>query len=167
MADEQVTNAPEATEEIAQTPPEETTPAASLEETSSPAPVEAPAAVAASPVSAPEKPQAPKGLPGTLTSAPEGGDKIDFGAERNDPRARRRTRVGRVVSSKMEKTIIVSCEVRVRHPLYGKFMKRTTKFKAHDENNVCGEGDTVEIMETRPISKDKNWRLIKIVEKAK
>ncbi len=83
------------------------------------------------------------------------------------PRGRRKIRQGRVVSNKMQKTIVVLVETRVRHPLYGKFMRRSQKFKAHDEHNVCGEGDVVEIMETRPLSKDKNWRLLRIVEKAK
>ena len=82
-------------------------------------------------------------------------------------RARRKTRVGRVVSDKMEKTIVVAVEDFVRHPLYGKAVKRTKKFKAHDENNECRIGDKVRIMETRPISKDKRWRLVLIVEKAK
>ena len=79
----------------------------------------------------------------------------------------RKTRVGRVVSDKMDKTIIVSVEVKEKHPLYGKFVKRTTKFVAQDEKNECGIGDTVRIMETRPLSKTKNWRLVEIVEKAK
>ncbi|AOT71177.1 30S ribosomal protein S17 [Geosporobacter ferrireducens] len=82
-------------------------------------------------------------------------------------RARRKTRVGRVVSDKMEKTIVVAVEDFVRHPLYGKAVKRTKKFKAHDENNECRIGDKVRIMETRPLSKDKRWRLVRIVEKAK
>ena len=67
----------------------------------------------------------------------------------------------------MDKTVVVAVESRERHPLYGKFMKRTTKFKAHDETNVCGDGDTVEIMETRPISREKRWRVVRIVEKAR
>jgi len=79
----------------------------------------------------------------------------------------RKTRVGKVVSDKMQKTIVVAIVDRVKHPLYKKIINRTVKFKAHDENNECGIGDTVEIMETRPISKDKNWRVIKILEKAK
>ncbi|SCZ08846.1 30S ribosomal protein S17 [Alkaliphilus peptidifermentans] len=82
-------------------------------------------------------------------------------------RALRKTRVGRVVSDKMDKTIVVLVEDFVRHPLYGKAVKRTKKFKAHDEMNECGIGDRVRIMETRPVSKDKRWRLVKIVEKAK
>lgn len=79
----------------------------------------------------------------------------------------RKTRVGRVVSDKMDKTITVLVEDFVRHPLYGKAVKRTKKFKAHDEMNECTIGDRVRIMETRPLSKDKRWRLVKIVEKAK
>jgi small subunit ribosomal protein S17 len=79
----------------------------------------------------------------------------------------RKTRVGRVVSDKMEKTIVVLVEDFVRHPLYGKAVKRTKKFKAHDEMNECRIGDRVRIMETKPLSKDKRWRLVKIVEKAK
>ncbi|MFZ5353473.1 MAG: 30S ribosomal protein S17 [Bacillota bacterium] len=82
-------------------------------------------------------------------------------------RANRKTRVGTVVSDKMDKTIVVAIETLVRHPLYKKSVKRTTKFKAHDENNECGIGDRVKIMETRPLSKDKRWRLVEIVEKAK
>ena len=79
----------------------------------------------------------------------------------------RKTRVGIVTSDKMDKTVVVSIKDRVKHPLYGKIMNRTEKFKAHDENNECGIGDTVRIMETRPLSKDKRWRLVEIVEKAK
>lgn len=82
-------------------------------------------------------------------------------------RGRRKIRQGRVVSDKMDKTVVVAVETLVKHPLYGKIMRRTTKFKAHDETNVAGEGDTVEIMETRPLSHDKRWRVSKIVEKAK
>ena len=79
----------------------------------------------------------------------------------------RKERVGVVVSSKMDKTIVVAVERKEKHPLYGKFVKKTTKFVAHDEKNECGEGDTVRIMETRPLSKTKNWRVVEIVEKAK
>lgn len=79
----------------------------------------------------------------------------------------RKTRIGRVVSDKMEKTIVVAVETKVRHPLYGKTVNRTTKFKAHDENNDAKINDRVLIMETRPLSKDKRWRLVEIVEKAK
>ena len=79
----------------------------------------------------------------------------------------RKTRVGVVVSDKMDKTIVVAVKDSVQHPLYKKILKRTTKFKAHDENNEAGIGDRVEIMETRKISKEVNWRLVKIIEKAK
>ena len=79
----------------------------------------------------------------------------------------RKTRTGKVVSNKMQKTIVVAVEDHVRHPLYGKIVKRTYKLKAHDENNECGKGDTVKVMETRPLSKDKRWRLVEIIEKAK
>ena len=79
----------------------------------------------------------------------------------------RKTRVGMVVSDKMDKTIVVAIKDNVRHPLYNKIIKRTIKLKAHDENNSCGIGDKVEIMETRPLSKDKRWRLVNIIEKAK
>ncbi len=82
-------------------------------------------------------------------------------------RALRKTRVGLVVSDKMDKTIVVAIADNVKHPLYKKVIKRTVKFKAHDEKNECGIGDKVEIMETRPLSKDKNWRLVRIIEKAK
>ena len=82
-------------------------------------------------------------------------------------RAFRKTRIGQVVSDKMDKTIVVAIEDSVQHPLYKKTMKRTYKLKAHDENNECGIGDTVEVMETRPLSKDKRWRLVSIIEKAK
>ena len=83
--------------------------------------------------------------------------------ERNE----RKERIGKVVSNKMQKTITVAVDRKVKHPIYGKFVNRTTKFKAHDEGNTAGVGDTVRIMETRPLSKDKRWRLIEIVEKAK
>ena len=82
-------------------------------------------------------------------------------------RALRKTRVCIVVSDKMDKTITIAVKYRVRHPLYGKIMNRTTKIKAHDENNECGIGDTVRVMETRPLSHDKRWRLVEIIEKAK
>ena len=78
----------------------------------------------------------------------------------------RKTRVGKVVSDKMDKTIVVAIEDHVKHPLYKKIVKRTYKLKAHDENNECHEGDKVEVMETRPLSKDKRWRVVRIVEKA-
>ena len=79
----------------------------------------------------------------------------------------RKTRVGKVVSDKMDKTIVVAIEDNVMHPLYKKIIKRTVKFKAHDEENPAHEGDKVEIMETRPLSKDKRWRLVRVVEQAK
>lgn len=79
----------------------------------------------------------------------------------------RKTRVGVVVSDKMDKTITVEIRTHVRHPLFGKIMNKTARFKAHDENNECGIGDTVRIMETRPLSKTKRWRLVEIIEKAK
>ncbi len=83
--------------------------------------------------------------------------------ERNE----RKERVGKVTSNKMQKTITVAVDRKVKHPIYGKFVNRTTKFKAHDEENSAGIGDTVRIMETRPLSKDKRWRLVEIAEKAK
>lgn len=85
-----------------------------------------------------------------------------MGEVRND----RKVRVGTVVSDKMEKTIVVAVETTIRHPLYGKRVKRTSKFKVHDETNEAKMGDVVRIMETRPLSKDKNWRLLEIIEKA-
>lgn len=85
----------------------------------------------------------------------------------NDDRNLRKTRVGLVSSDKMDKTIVVAVTEHVRHPLYKKIMKRTYKLKAHDENNECKAGDKVRVMETRPLSKDKRWRLIEIIEKAK
>ena len=84
-------------------------------------------------------------------------------AERNY----RKVRIGRVVSDKMDKTIVVAIEDSVKHPLYGKVVKRTVKIKAHDEENTCGIGDRVKVMETRPVSRDKRWRLAEIIEKAK
>ena len=83
--------------------------------------------------------------------------------ERND----RKERIGKVISNKMQKTITVAVDRKVKHPIYGKFVNRTTAFKAHDETNSAGIGDTVRIMETGPLSKDKRWRLVEIVEKAK
>ena len=82
-------------------------------------------------------------------------------------RGNRKTRTGVVVSDKMDKTIVVAIRTRVKHPLYGKIMNRTTRLKAHDEENACGVGDRVMVMETRPLSKDKRWRLTQIIEKAK
>ncbi len=84
-----------------------------------------------------------------------------------EQRAFRKTRVGRVVSDKMDKTIVVAVEERVAHPLYKKIIKSTYRLKAHDENNECGVGDRVLVMETRPLSKDKRWRLVEIIEKAR
>ena len=79
----------------------------------------------------------------------------------------RKTRVGKVVSDKMDKTIVVAIEDHVKHPLYKKIVKRTYKLKAHDEENTCNVGDTVKVMETRPLSKDKRWRLVEVMERAK
>ena len=79
----------------------------------------------------------------------------------------RKTRVGKVVSDKMDKTVVVAIVDNVKHPLYKKIIKNTVKFKAHDEQNACGVGDKVQIMETRPLSKDKRWRVVEIIEKAK
>ena len=84
-----------------------------------------------------------------------------------EARGMRKTRIGVVVSDKMDKTVVVAIRTRVKHPLYGKIMNRTNKIKVHDEENQCGVGDTVKIMETRPLSKDKHWRLVEIIEKAK
>ena len=85
----------------------------------------------------------------------------------SEVRGMRKTRVGVVVSDKMDKTITIAVKYRVRHPLYGKIMNQTSKLKAHDENNECGVGDRVRVMETRPLSHDKRWRLVEIIEKAK
>ena len=79
----------------------------------------------------------------------------------------RKTRVGYVVSDKMDKTVVIAIEDNVKHPVYGKIVKRTLKVHAHDENNACGVGDQVEIMETRPLSKTKRWRVVEVIEKAK
>ena len=79
----------------------------------------------------------------------------------------RKTRIGKVVSNKMDKTIVVAIEDHVKQPMIGKIVKKTVKLKAHDENNECGIGDTVKVMETRPLSKDKRWRLVEIIEKAR
>ena len=84
-------------------------------------------------------------------------------AERN----RRKTRVGQVVSDRMDKTVVVSIERLVKHPVYGRYVRRRTKFKVHDEQNACKVGDTIRFMETRPISKDKRWRFVEFVERAK
>jgi small subunit ribosomal protein S17 len=87
--------------------------------------------------------------------------------EATKERALRKERTGVVVSNKMDKSIVVAVERKVKHPIYGKFIRHTTKFVAHDEKNECSEGDTVRIMETRPLSKTKRWRLVEIVEKVK
>ena len=87
--------------------------------------------------------------------------------EKTVERGKRKSIIGKVVSDKMQKTIVVAVETKVRHPLYGKTIKRTTKFKAHDENNEAKINDKVVIMETRPLSRDKRWRLVEIIEKAK
>ena len=87
--------------------------------------------------------------------------------EKNNARSLRKTRVGLVVSDKMDKTVVVAIVDNVKHPVYGKVIKRTFKVHAHDEKNECGIGDTVRVMETRPLSKDKRWRLVEIIEKAK
>ncbi|MCC6253239.1 MAG: 30S ribosomal protein S17 [Bacteroidia bacterium] len=79
----------------------------------------------------------------------------------------RKEKIGLVISNKMDKSIVVAIESKVKHPMYGKFVKRTSKFVAHDEANTCSIGDTVKIMETRPLSKTKNWRLVEILEKVK
>lgn len=81
-------------------------------------------------------------------------------------RSERKTRIGKVVSDKMDKTVVVEVETRVQHPLYGRFVKRTKKFKAHDENNQCRVGDRVKLMETRPLSKEKRWRVAEIITRA-
>jgi small subunit ribosomal protein S17 len=86
--------------------------------------------------------------------------------ENMEQRSFRKTRVGRVVSNKMDKTIVVVIETRVPHPLYKKIVKRSYKLKAHDENNECGIGDEVRVMETRPLSKEKRWRLVEVLRKA-
>jgi small subunit ribosomal protein S17 len=84
-----------------------------------------------------------------------------------EERALRKTRTGRVISDKMDKTVTVAIEDHVKHPVYGKIVKRTKKLHAHDQNNECGVGDTVLVMETRPLSKTKRWRVVEIIEKAK
>ena len=85
----------------------------------------------------------------------------------SEARNMRKTAVGRVVSDKMDKTVVVAMQDSVKHPIYDKVIKRTVRYKAHDEKNECGVGDRVRIMETRPLSKDKRWRLVEIIEKAK
>ncbi len=93
--------------------------------------------------------------------------KSDTTAEESTGRGMRKTRIGKVVSNKMDKSIVVSIERRVKHRIYKKFFKKTKKYMAHDEKNECGIGDTVKIMETRPLSKNKRWRLVEVVQKAK
>ena len=88
-------------------------------------------------------------------------------SEMTENRGMRKTRIGVGVSDKMDKTIVVKLSTRVKHPLYSKYINKTTKIKAHDENNECGIGDTVRVMETRPLSREKRWRLVEIIEKAK
>lgn len=175
MSDETVNNT-EAAPDAGTTPETEiaaeATPVAEAVETAPPAAEATPVAEAQAPVEAPapvaEAPAAAAPAPApAIPAAPAGPDTVDFGAKRAVERGRRKMRIGRVVSSKMEKTVVVAVESRKRHPLYGKFVRQTTKFKAHDEENTCGEGDTVEIMETRPLSKEKRWRVVRIVERAK
>ena len=101
----------------------------------------------------------------TSNTAPQ--ENSAAGTETAESRASRKTRIGIVSSSKMAKTITVVVERKVKHPIYGKFLKKSTKFHAHDEQNTAGEGDTVRIMETRPMSKTKRWRLVEVIEKAK
>ena len=84
----------------------------------------------------------------------------------DETRGNRKVRTGKVISNKMDKTIVVAIETRVKHKLYGKYVKRTTKLKAHDEENICQIGDRVRVMETRPLSRDKRWRLVAVIEKA-
>lgn len=123
------------------------------EEVSTPENVEATQSVSETPVAAPsEQPQA---------ASPATGTKAE--SERNA----RKERIGRVTSNKMQKTITVAIDRKVKHPMYGKFMNKTKKLTVHDEKNECGIGDTVRVMETRPLSKNKRWRLIEIIEKAK
>lgn len=123
-------------------------------------PSEAPAATA-------EPAPAPQPAPAPAPKLPDAPDVVHFEGAVDKARGRRKVRQGKVISNKMQKTVVVAVESRVRHPLYGKFVRHTAKFKAHDEDNACGEGDTVEIMETRPLSKEKNWRVVRIVERAK
>ena len=89
------------------------------------------------------------------------------GVDGMETRNLRKIRIGKVTSNKMDKTIVVAVQTSVKHPLYGKIIKRTYKLKAHDENNVCNIGDTVKVMETKPISKDKRWRLVEVVQEVK
>ena len=169
-----VHEAPAAEETPAETPAVETpvvpvAEASAVETAVAESIVEAPAAEPVIETAAVEPPakgkRAPK-APVPVPVMPTVPDILHFEGTPDKDRGRRKVRQGRVVSSKMEKTVVVAVESRVRHPLYGKFMRRTTKFKAHDEQS-CGEGDTVEIMETRPLSKEKRWRVVRIIEKAK
>lgn len=126
------------------------------EEGSTPENVEATQPVTETPVAeAPEQPQA------TAVVTPATGVKTE--SERNA----RKERIGRVTSNKMQKTITVAIDRKVKHPMYGKFMNKTKKLTVHDEKNECGIGDTVRVMETRPLSKNKRWRLVEIIERAK
>ena len=159
--------APEQTPTVAESAPEQTPVAADAAAEQSPTiAVQEPAAEDAKPASK-SRAKAAKVVEEEAPVVPAEPDNIDFGAKKDPVRGRRKVRTGRVVSSKMEKTVVVAVESRKRHPLYGKFMRHTSKFKAHDEANTCGEGDTVEIMETRPISKEKRWRVVRIIERAK
>lgn len=92
---------------------------------------------------------------------------MEAAAQTTEERNLRKVRIGRVVSNKMEKSCVVAVERKIKHPKYGKFMKKTTKLMVHDESNECGIGDTIRVMETRPLSKNKRWRLVEIIEKAK
>lgn len=92
---------------------------------------------------------------------------MEAAAQTTVERNLRKVRIGRVVSNKMEKSCVVAVERKIKHPKYGKFMKKTTKLMVHDESNECGIGDTIRVMETRPLSKSKRWRLVEIIEKAK
>jgi small subunit ribosomal protein S17 len=123
-----------------------------------------PAKTAKAPAKAPAK-AAPKAAAAKETSGNAKGPKHTPATPK--PRGRRKTRIGYVVSDKMQKTIVVELEDRVRHPLYGKIIRTTKKVKAHDENGIAGIGDRVSLMETRPLSATKRWRLVNILEKAK
>lgn len=122
---------------------------------------------------APSRPKAKKAAPkaAAKATAPKDAAQKDKGPKHTPstpkPRGRRKTRIGYVVSDKMQKTIVVELEDRVRHPLYGKIIRTTKKVKAHDENSIAGIGDRVSLMETRPLSATKRWRLVEILEKAK
>jgi small subunit ribosomal protein S17 len=143
-------------------PAEPETPAPEPAQPQAAAEPEQPEAAAPAPVDKPAKPEEKQPAP-----EPAGPETVDFGAPKSAVRGRRKVRMGKVVSTKMMNTVVVAVESTVRHALYGKTIRRTTKFKAHDDRSVCGEGDTVEIMETRPISREKRWRVVRVVEKAK